>query len=46
MKIVSIEANIAAGKTTLLVPLSASLSARTGVNWSVLKERADEDPVF
>ncbi|WEJ84146.1 deoxynucleoside kinase [Kluyvera intermedia] len=46
MKIVSIEANIAAGKTTLLEPLAASLSARTGVNWSVLKEPVDEDPVF
>lgn len=46
MKIVSIEANIAAGKTTLLEPLAASLSARTGVNWNVLKEPVDEDPVF
>lgn len=46
MKIVSIEANIAAGKTTLLVPLADALSQKTGVDWKVLKEPVDEDPVF
>lgn len=46
MKIVAIEANIAAGKTTLLDPLAASLSEKTGINWHVLKEPVDEDPVF
>ncbi len=46
MKIVAIEANIAAGKSTLLVPLAAALTEKTGANWSVIKEPVDEDPVF
>lgn len=46
MKIVSIEANIAAGKTTLLEPLAEALSQKTGATWHVLKEPVDEDPVF
>ncbi len=46
MKIVAIEANIAAGKSTLLVPLAAALTDKTGANWSVIKEPVDEDPVF
>lgn len=46
MKIVSIEANIAAGKSTLLEPLAAALSEKTGAYWSVMKEPVDEDPVF
>ncbi len=46
MKIVAIEANIAAGKSTLLVPLAAALTEKTGANWSVIKESVDEDPVF
>ncbi|WP_285111971.1 deoxynucleoside kinase [Leclercia adecarboxylata] len=46
MKIVAIEANIAAGKSTLLEPLAAALTEKTGANWSVIKEPVDEDPVF
>jgi len=46
VKIVAIEANIAAGKSTLLVPLAAALTEKTGANWSVIKEPVDEDPVF
>jgi len=46
VKIVAIEANIAAGKSTLLVPLAAALTDKTGANWSVIKEPVDEDPVF
>lgn len=46
MKIVAIEANIAAGKSTLLEPLAQSLSKITNEIWHVLKEPADEDPVF
>ncbi len=46
MKIVAIEANIAAGKSTLLEPLAAALSDKTGAYWNVLKEPVDEDPVF
>lgn len=46
MKIVAIEANIAAGKTTLLEPLAAALSQKTGVDWQIIKEPVDEDPVF
>lgn len=46
MKIVAIEANIAAGKSTLLAPLAATLSEKTGAHWSVIKEPVDEDPVF
>ena len=36
MKIVAIEANIAAGKTTLLDPLAQALSEKTGVSWKVI----------
>jgi len=46
VKIVAIEANIAAGKSTLLEPLAAALTEKTGANWSVIKEPVDEDPVF
>jgi len=46
VKIVAIEANIAAGKSTLLEPLAAALTDKTGANWSVIKEPVDEDPVF
>lgn len=46
MKIVAIEANIAAGKSTLLEPLAAALSEKTGAYWGVVKEPVDEDPVF
>ncbi len=46
MKIVAIEANIAAGKSILLVPLAVALTEKTGANWSVIKEPVDEDPVF
>lgn len=46
MKIIAIEANIAAGKTTLLKPLAISLSEITGLNWHIIKEPVDEDPVF
>lgn len=46
MTIVAIEANIAAGKSTLLRPLAAALSDKTGTYWSTLKEPVDEDPVF
>lgn len=46
MKIVAIEANIAAGKTTLLEPLAQALSQKTGARWQVIKEPVDEDPVF
>jgi len=46
VKIAAIEANIAAGKSTLLVPLAAALTEKTGANWSVIKEPVDEDPVF
>ncbi|EPK7358528.1 deoxynucleoside kinase [Kluyvera ascorbata] len=46
MKIVAIEANIAAGKTTLLEPLAQELSQLTDATWEVIKEPVDEDPVF
>lgn len=46
MKIVAIEANIAAGKTTLLEPLAQALSEKTGASWKVIREPVDEDPVF
>ena len=46
MKIVAIEANIAAGKTTLLDPLAQALSEKTGASWKVIREPVDEDPVF
>jgi len=46
VKIVAIEANIAAGKSILLVPLAVALTEKTGANWSVIKEPVDEDPVF
>lgn len=46
MKIVAIEANIAAGKTTLLEPLAQELSQLTGATWEVIREPVDEDPVF
>lgn len=46
MQIVAIEANIAAGKTTLLEPLAHALSKQTGSVWTVVREPVDEDPVF
>lgn len=46
MKIVAIEANIAAGKTTLLDPLTQELSRLTGTTWKVIREPVDEDPLF
>lgn len=46
MKIVAIEANIAAGKSTLLEPLAAALFEKTGVKWDVIREPVDEDPIF
>ncbi|AFJ45763.1 deoxynucleoside kinase [Shimwellia blattae] len=46
MKIVAVEANIAAGKTTLLAPLAQALSEKTGTTWKVIREPVDEDPVF
>lgn len=46
MQIVAIEANIAAGKTTLLEPLAQALSKQTGSVWTVVREPVDEDPVF
>lgn len=46
MKIVAIEANIAAGKTTLLEPLAQELSQLTDATWEVIREPVDEDPVF
>lgn len=42
MKIVAIEANIAAGKTTLLDPLAQALSEKTGASWKVIREPVDE----
>jgi deoxyadenosine/deoxycytidine kinase len=46
MKIVAIEANIAAGKSTLLTPLATALTEKMGVTWQVIKEPVDEDPEF
>lgn len=46
MKIIAIEANIAAGKTTLLEPLTKALSQKMGINWQVIREPVDEDPIF
>ncbi|MTH44992.1 deoxynucleoside kinase [Intestinirhabdus alba] len=46
MRIIAIEANIAAGKTTLIEPLAKKLAETTGVCWNVIKEPVDEDPVF
>ncbi len=46
MKIVAIEANIAAGKTTLLEPLAQELSQLTNSTWEVIREPVDEDPLF
>lgn len=46
MKIIAIEANIAAGKTTLLSPLANALDEATGASWQVLREPVDEDPQF
>lgn len=46
MKIIAIEANIAAGKSTLLEPLRAELELWTGDKWTTLLEPVDEDPMF
>lgn len=46
MKLIAIEANIAAGKSTLLEPLRQQLEALTGEEWKVLIEPVDEDPEF
>lgn len=46
MKIVTIEANIAAGKTTLLEPLAQELSQLTDAAWEIIREPVDEDPIF
>ncbi|WP_374257071.1 deoxynucleoside kinase [Yokenella regensburgei] len=46
MKIVAIEANIAAGKTTLLKPLVNILSKRSGYIWKAIEEPVDKDPLF
>lgn len=46
MKIVAVEANISAGKTTLLDPLAQELSQLMGTTWKVIREPVDEDPIF
>ncbi|MEQ4531440.1 MAG: deoxynucleoside kinase [Mixta sp.] len=46
MKIIAVEANIAAGKSTLMAPLAAKISALTAEQWQVLVEPVDADPQF
>ncbi|BDH47351.1 hypothetical protein TUM12370_33950 [Salmonella enterica subsp. enterica serovar Choleraesuis] len=46
MKIIAIEANIAAGKSALLTPLCSELEVMTGKSWSVIVEPVDRDPIF
>tara|TARA_B100001057_G_scaffold475239_1_gene541817 strand:- start:131 stop:763 length:633 start_codon:yes stop_codon:yes gene_type:complete len=46
VKIIAIEANIAAGKSTLLSPLREQLERLTGDEWQILIEPVDEDPEF
>ena len=46
MKIITIEANIAAGKSSLIGPLAKRLSELTGETWQVMVEPVDADPQF
>lgn len=46
MQLVSIEANIGAGKSTLIEKLPEQLKALTGEDWVIIKEPVDEDPEF
>ena len=46
MKIVAVEANIAAGKSTLVGPLAQQLTALTGETWRLMVEPVDADPQF
>lgn len=46
MKIMTIEANIAAGKSSLIGPLAERLSALSGESWQVMVEPVDADPQF
>lgn len=46
MKIVTIEANIAAGKSSLIGPLAERLTALSSEVWQVMVEPVDADPQF
>ncbi|MGD8107887.1 deoxynucleoside kinase [Pantoea sp. FN0302] len=46
MKIMTIEANIAAGKSSLIGPLAERLTALSGESWQVMVEPVDGDPQF
>ena len=46
MRIVAVEANIAAGKSTLVGPLAEKLTALTGETWRLMVEPVDADPHF
>ncbi|ARJ42450.1 deoxynucleoside kinase [Pantoea alhagi] len=46
MKIITIEANIAAGKSSLIGPLAERLTALSGESWQVMVEPVDGDPQF
>ncbi|GLR08231.1 deoxynucleoside kinase [Mixta theicola] len=46
MKIITIEANIAAGKSSLIGPLAERLTALSGEAWQVMMEPVDADPQF
>ena len=46
MKIVAIEGGISAGKSTLLPALAIHMTAKTGSDWSIIKEPVDENPEF
>jgi len=46
MRIVVIEANIAAGKSTLLQPLVDELQLWSGEDWELVIEPVDQDPEF
>ncbi|MFD1803708.1 deoxynucleoside kinase [Mixta tenebrionis] len=46
MKIIAVEANIAAGKSTLIGPLAEKLTALTGEKWQLMVEPVDADAQF
>jgi len=46
MKIIAIEGNVAAGKSTLVEALASHLTTLTSEEWGTIKEPVDEDPEF